>query len=154
MRGIEARKKRCTEPWRGAQEERSCDPQQHHKHPGQQEHPLGGISVRLGVQRGGSGPTVLDVVTYFLANWEHDDLDDPIRTYEEVSEERYELRKVEEFADSRLIRSDRVAPELSTSLSWEPVPTTDEIRARQEFTVEPLTADAFESVWALAADAS
>ena len=74
------------------------------------------------MQNGGNGPTVLDVVTYFLANWQHDDPGDPIRIYEEVSDKRYELRKIEEFADGRLIRSDRVAPELATSLSWEPLP--------------------------------
>jgi hypothetical protein len=31
------------------------------------------------MQHGGNGPTVLDVVTYFLANWEHDDRDDPVK---------------------------------------------------------------------------
>jgi hypothetical protein len=53
------------------------------------------------MQHGGNGPTVLDVVTYSMANWQHDDPDDPVRIYEEVSDERYELRKIEEFADGR-----------------------------------------------------
>jgi len=40
-------------------------------------------------------------------------------------------------------------------LSWEPVPaTTEEIAAQEELTVGPLTAEAFESVWARASDAS
>ena len=48
---------------------------------------------------------------------------------EELSDERYELRKVEEFADSRLIRSDRIDLDLTTSLSWEPVLAIEEIAA-------------------------
>lgn len=94
------------------------------------------------------------MVTHFQVRWDHDDPDDPVRIYEELSDERYELRKVEEFADGRLIRSDRINPDLATSLSWEPVPATGEIAAQEEFTVEPLTAEAFESVWTRASDAS
>lgn len=62
------------------------------------------------------------MVSHFQVRWHHDDPDDPVRIYEELSDERYELRKVEEFA------------------------------AQEEFTVEPLTADAFESVWSRASD--
>ncbi len=91
------------------------------------------------MQHRGNGPTVLDVVTYFLANWQHDDPDDPVRIYEEVSDERYELRKIEEFADGRLIRSGGLAPELTTSLSWEPLPATDEIAATGERSYSSLT---------------
>jgi len=32
---------------------------------------------------------------------DHDDPDDPLMIYDELSDERYELRKVEEFADGR-----------------------------------------------------
>ena len=39
------------------------------------------------------------VVTHFQVRWDHDDPDDPVALYEELSDERYELRKVEEFAD-------------------------------------------------------
>jgi uncharacterized protein DUF6881 len=41
------------------------------------------------------------VVTHFQIRWDHDDPDDPLTIYEELSDERYELRKVEEFADGR-----------------------------------------------------
>jgi len=47
-----------------------------------------------------------------------------------------ETRKVEEFADGRRIRSDRVAPELRTSLSWKPASCEAEIDSQPDFTVE------------------
>ena len=87
-------------------------------------------------------------MTHFQVRWHHDHPDDPVRIYEELSDERYELRKVEEFADGRLIRSDRIDSDLTASLSWEPVPAIEEIAAQEEFTVEPLTDEAFESAWA------
>lgn len=119
-----------------------------------QVRPVGGMTERVGRQHGGDDPPLLWAATYLLVNWQLDAPGDPVRIYEEVSEERYEFRKVEEFADGRLLRSDRVSPELPTSLAWEPLPPADEIVAQPEFTVEPLTAVAFESVWAQAADAS
>jgi len=94
------------------------------------------------------------VTTYFQVRWHHEDPDDPVRIYEELSGERYELRKIEEFADGRLIRSDRINPDFATALSWEPVTAEEEIAAQDEFTVEPLTAEAFNSAWARASDAA
>jgi hypothetical protein len=72
--------------------------------------------------------------------------------FEELNEQRLETRKVEEFANGRRIRADRIAPQLSTSLSWEPVPSEAEIDSQPDFTVEQLTADAFETVWSSARD--
>ena len=39
------------------------------------------------------------VVTHLQIRWDHDDPDNPLTIYEELSDERYELRKVEKFAD-------------------------------------------------------
>jgi hypothetical protein len=50
--------------------------------------------------------------------------------------------------------SDRINPDLATTLSWEPVPAYEEIAAQEKFTVETLTAEAFESVWSRASDSS
>ena len=84
--------------------------------------------------------------------WQHDSPDDPVLLFEELNEQRLETRKVEDFADGRPIRSDRIGPELNTSLSWEPVPSETEIDSQPEFTVEQLTADEFEAVWSNARD--
>jgi hypothetical protein len=88
--------------------------------------------------------------SYFTVRWQHDSPDDPVLLFEELNEQRLETRKVEEFTDGRRIRSDRIAPELNTSLSWEPVPSETEIDSQPEFTVEQLTADEFEAVWSSA----
>jgi hypothetical protein len=86
------------------------------------------------------------VHSHFACQWVHSASDDPIRLYEEVDERRNEVRKVHEYKDGRLIRTDRVS-DSDTSLSWEPLPTLDEIAAQAEFTVEPLTAAEFQTVW-------
>jgi hypothetical protein len=90
------------------------------------------------------------VETHVQVCWHHDDPGDPLRIGEQLSDERYELGKAAEFADGRLIRSDRITPGSSAALSWEPVPAVEAIAAPRELTVEPLTAEAFESVWARA----
>lgn len=67
--------------------------------------------------------------------------------FEEVDERRHETRKVHQYADGgRLIRTDRIS-DLSTSLSWVPVPREDEIASRPEFELLPLNAEEFEEVW-------
>jgi hypothetical protein len=91
------------------------------------------------------------VPTHFVANWDHNDPDDPVRIFEEVGDDGTELRKVEEFRDGRLVRADSVR-DAATSLSSEPMPDIAEIEDQAEFTVEMLTAEQFEDVWVRAAD--
>jgi len=64
-----------------------------------------------------------------------------------------ELRKVHESSDGRLERTDRVAPELSTSLSAEPIPDEAVIDDQREFHTSPLSAVDFEAIWRRADDA-
>jgi len=89
--------------------------------------------------------------SHFVATWHHEDPDDPIRIYEEIGDDRMELRKVEEFRDGRLIRADSIN-DGPTSLSWVPVPDIVEIEDQAEFTVEVLTDAMFDEVWRRAVD--
>ena len=89
--------------------------------------------------------------THFLATWHHEDPHDPIRLYEEVGDDRMELRKVEEFRDGRLVRADPIG-DGPTSLSWVPVPNLAEIESQAEFTVQVLTLAQFDEVWERATD--
>lgn len=57
------------------------------------------------------------------------------------------------YADGRLVRTDRIS-DLSTSLSWVPVPPENEIASEPEFEVLPLSAEEFEEVWRSATDAT
>jgi hypothetical protein len=86
------------------------------------------------------------VLSHFACRWDHTVPADPIRLYEEVDDGRNEVRKIHEYADCRLIRTDSVN-DSDTSLSWELLPALDEIAAQAEFTVEPLTAAEFQAVW-------
>lgn len=87
------------------------------------------------------------VPTYFACQWHHDSPDDPVLLYEELNDERMELRKVEEFRDGRRLRADRVDEEREVSLSWVEIPPLEEIDADPAFTVLPLTAAGFQAVW-------
>lgn len=84
--------------------------------------------------------------SYLAVRWRHDSPHDPVLLFEELNEQRPETRKVEEYADGSRLRSDRVAPELSATLSREPIPSEADIDSRHDFTVEPLTAEEFEIV--------
>lgn len=56
----------------------------------------------------------------------------------------WEVRKVDEFADGRLVRADREHESGSTRLSEAPVPSAEEIGGDPQFVVGKA---AFESVW-------
>lgn len=107
------------------------------------------VAARSATDADVAGPTasVRLVARYFAVRWHHDEPDDPVRIFEELDEERFETRKVEEFADGRLLRTDRIAPESGATLSWEPIPLEEEIARQEEFTVEPLSAEQFQDLW-------
>jgi hypothetical protein len=90
------------------------------------------------------------VPSYFAAAWHHDHADEPLFMWHELSEDRTETRKVEEFPDGVRLRADREHPDGETALSWEPMPSLEFIDAQAEFTTHPLTAEEFEAVWASA----
>jgi hypothetical protein len=93
------------------------------------------------------------VLTYFACEWHHESPEDPVLLYEELDDDRMELRKVEEFRDGRRLRSDRIDLDRLPALSWVEIPSLEEIDADPEFTVLPLTADGFQRVWDSAVDA-
>ena len=76
--------------------------------------------------------------SHFACRWDHSSPDEPIRLYEEIDEQRMEVRKVEEFRDGRLIRTDTIN-DSNPSLSWEPVPPLADIDAPAEFAIEQLS---------------
>lgn len=93
------------------------------------------------------------VLIHFVAHWHHDNADDPVRIFEEVGEDRFEVRKVEEFRDGRLVRANSVT-DAATSLSWVPLPDIVEIEDQAEFTFDLLTPAPFEVVWKRAVDST
>lgn len=95
---------------------------------------------------------MLVVPIHFIAHWHHDVREDPIRIYEEVGDDRTELRKIEEFRDGTLVRADSIN-DGPTSLSEEPMPDIAEIEDQPEFSVELISAERFDAAWTRATDA-
>jgi hypothetical protein len=84
---------------------------------------------------------------YLKVAWKHDFPDDPILLYHEIDADRWELRKVEVFADGRMDRADADSGTGVTRLSEKPLPPLDEIRAQREFEAEVISQADFESIW-------
>lgn len=95
------------------------------------------------------GATVRRVSTYFKCRWRHHTADEPVVLYEELDDQRMETRKVHEYGDGRLIRTDRLSDD-DVTLSWEPLPPETQIAGQPEFDVSPLTRDEFNVVWSRA----
>lgn len=84
--------------------------------------------------------------SYLACKWGHSASDEPTVILSELDSARYEVRKIQQFADGRLERADRVT-EASTSLSWEPTPSEAEIAANDEFELVDIDAATFEENW-------
>lgn len=87
-----------------------------------------------------------------MCRWSHHDADEPVVLYHELDDARLETRKVHEYRDGRLLRTDRASDD-EVSLSWEPLPLEAEIARQPEFEVSVLTSEEFDDVWRSAIDA-
>jgi hypothetical protein len=76
-----------------------------------------------------------------------------VQIFSEISEGRYEVRKVEMFRDGRLDWADERRWSPSTMLGEVPVPSLEEINMQQEFTAAVISAAEFEQAWVTARDA-
>ncbi|WP_028049509.1 hypothetical protein [Cellulomonas sp. URHD0024] len=81
--------------------------------------------------------------------WLHDVDEDPVVLWAQVVD-GCEVRKVDEFADGRLVWADGERESGSTRLSQVPLPTLEEIASDRQFVVEVVEASVFEQVWARA----
>lgn len=84
--------------------------------------------------------------SYLACKWSHSASDGPTVILSELDSARYEVRKIQQFADGRLERADRIT-EASTSLSWEPTPSEAEIAANDEFELVDIDSATFEENW-------
>ncbi|SDS71852.1 hypothetical protein [Jiangella sp. DSM 45060] len=91
-------------------------------------------------------------IDYFQrVRWTHANPEDPVVLWAHVVD-GWEARKVDEFADGRLVRADAEHETAGTRLGTAPVPRPDEIAADPQFVVEVVDRAAFESVWRRALD--
>ncbi len=91
---------------------------------------------------------------YIAFRWLHPYELVPVAIYAEIDDRGFESRKVNEFRDGRLERTDRYAPDLRTSLSQIEVPFPEELANDPEREVVPMTREGFEDVWKRASDAT
>lgn len=91
--------------------------------------------------------------SYMRVAWHHDDPAEPVVIYVELDDHRYEVRKVEEYADGRIDVADAFGYTGTTFLSEAPVPPLVEIAAGAEFTPCGLAQGEFECLWRRATDA-
>jgi hypothetical protein len=79
--------------------------------------------------------------------WHHNSPDDPVLLYSELDRERWELRKVEVYADGRMDRAEADSQTGSTWLSVEALAPLEEIRAQPEFEPEVVSVTEFDAIW-------
>jgi len=85
--------------------------------------------------------------TYLKVRWRHDYPDEPVLLLSELDANRYEIRKMEIFADGTKGYASEKTSVRGTQLGEVPVPTEDEISTDPLFVVETVTADEFERLW-------
>lgn len=84
---------------------------------------------------------------YFFVHWIHNFVEEPVYLYHEINEDRREQRKVWIWKDGRIQFADVNHQCGSTELSWEILPSVDEISADPQFVVKTLTEREFSEVW-------
>jgi len=87
---------------------------------------------------------------YLKVRWLHQDPQYPILLFSEIGKDRYELRKVEVYADGRLEFAAEEWCTGDTALGDLPVPPAAEIAADPQFIVESTSPTEFEAMWARA----
>ena len=83
---------------------------------------------------------------YICVKWLHKNADDPVDLYSELDGERYEVRKVEVFADGRRGFAD-ATEEKGSMLGTMPVPSLDEINTSPEFEAREISEEEFQRIW-------
>lgn len=86
-------------------------------------------------------------MAFIKVSWIHDLADEPVTLYSEITDDRYEIRKVEVFRDGSMTYADENEETGRTWLGESPVPAIEEIAAQSEFVPESIEQKEFERVW-------
>jgi hypothetical protein len=84
---------------------------------------------------------------YLKVFWKHEHADEPVWLYSELDDDRWEIRKVEQFADGSTRYAGQDAAEGGSKLSIEPLPAWEEIAEDPQFTPSLIDAGEFDKVW-------
>ena len=91
---------------------------------------------------------------YIAFRWLHDEHLVPVAIYSEVNDRGFESRRVNEFRDGRLERSDRYEPKLRTTLLQLELPLPEELRDDPDRQLLPIDRESFDVLWNRASDAT
>lgn len=86
-------------------------------------------------------------MNYYKIKWNHSFPDEPIWLYSEIDDARWEVRKVEIFADGKIGFADQTRNSGNTRLGEEPLPEMANIAADPQFEPMQIPASEFEVVW-------
>ncbi len=84
---------------------------------------------------------------YLYVKWIHKNSGDPVHLYSELDDERYEMRKVEVYADGRRGFANSEEEVGGTALGQLPVPSIAEIAEQKEFEPKEIPAEEFQRIW-------
>lgn len=85
---------------------------------------------------------------YLKTHWVHTCPDDPIWLFSELDPDRWEVRKVEIYADGQIGFADSAEHTGDTRLGEKPVPPIAEIDLEREFESTVIDKEEFERIWA------
>ena len=86
-------------------------------------------------------------MNYLRVRWVHQYPNEPVLLLSELDTERYEVRKIEVFADGRKGFASSNKSFGGTVLGERPIPPPDEIALDRQFVVESTDANDFEAAW-------
>ncbi|MCF3175134.1 hypothetical protein IPZ61_17645 [Streptomyces sioyaensis] len=84
---------------------------------------------------------------YWKVTWHHDFGEEPVTLFSEIGEDGYETRKIQEYRDGRLLRTDGSDETAEIGLSEIPVGRIEEVAAQPEFSALVISKADFESMW-------
>jgi hypothetical protein len=86
-------------------------------------------------------------MSFLAVQWHHTNPEDPIWLYSELNNERWEIRKVEVFADGLHDWAEGGRSTGAAQLSTQPLPPFEEIALQPDFTPREISREEFEVVW-------
>ena len=86
-------------------------------------------------------------MTYLKVSWNHSKPTYPVVFYSELDENRWEVRKVEVFANGRYKRAGANNPNNMNELGEVPTPTLEQIASDAQFSPLEITKEQFQLMW-------
>lgn len=84
---------------------------------------------------------------YWKVHWHHNFADEPVVIFSEIAPDGYEIRKIHEYRDGRLLRTDGTLESAEIGLGTVPVGDIASVSAQPEFAAVVISPTRFEQEW-------